>query len=114
MQNIDEGGKNLSAGEKQLICICRAVLKRCKIVLLDEATANIDVRTEVAIHDSIEKYFKNCTVLTIAHRLSTVMQSDKVLVLENGEVCEFDSPSVLLEDPESLFSSYSKKLIKND
>ena len=109
-QFIEEAGKNLSSGEKQLICICRAVLKKCKIVIMDEATANIDVRTEHVIQRVIHKYFEDCTVLTIAHRLSTVMKSDRVLVIEQGSVQEYDAPETLLEDDNSLFSSYARKL----
>ena len=78
---ISEGGSNLSQGEKQLICICRAVLRKSKIVVLDEATANIDVNTEEIIQQLIKKDFKDATVLTIAHRLNTIINSDKVLVL---------------------------------
>ena len=109
-QIIDEGGKNLSAGEKQLICICRAVLKKCKIIIMDEATANIDVVTENATQKAMELYFRDLTVITIAHRLSTVMKCDKVLVLEDGQVLEFDEPSKLLDLPDSAFS----KLVKSN
>ena len=77
--------ESLSAGEKQLLCICRAFLKRSKVVLVDEATANIDVKNDAIIQKVISEKFKDCTVLTIAHRLSTLANSDKILVLENGE-----------------------------
>ena len=83
-QKIETGGANLASGEKQLICICRAALKSNKIVLMDEATANIDVKTEVAIQKLIHEEFKDSTVLTIAHRLNTIINSDKVLVLNKG------------------------------
>ena len=104
-QVIEEGGKNLSAGEKQLVCISRAVLKKAKIIVMDEATANIDVKTEGWIQRAISTYFKGLTVIKIAHRISTVMQWDKVLVLENGRVIEFDDPQVLIKNPESQFAS---------
>ena len=77
---------SLSAGEKQLLCICRAFLKRSKIVLVDEATANIDVKNDAIIQKVIGTKFKECTVLTVAHRLSTLANSDKILVMEDGSV----------------------------
>lgn len=81
---ITEGGKNLSSGEKQLICICRAILRKNKIVILDEATANIDVVTEQKIQKLIKEEFTESTVITIAHRLNTIIKSDRVLVLSHG------------------------------
>lgn len=81
---LDEGGANLSSGERQLICICRAILRRSKVVILDEATANIDVVTEQKIQELIQTQFKDSTMITIAHRLNTIIQSDKVMVLSFG------------------------------
>ena len=81
---IDENGSNLSSGEKQLICICRAILRKNKVVLLDEATANIDIVTEEKIQKLITLEFKDATVITSAHRLNTIINSDKVLVLSFG------------------------------
>lgn len=78
---ISENGENLSAGERQLISICRAVLKPTKIVLVDEATANIDVTTESIIYKAMNESFKDSTVITVAHRLNTVINSDRILVL---------------------------------
>jgi len=90
---IEKGGltalvsnDSLSAGEKQLLCICRALLKHSKIVLVDEATANIDVKNDSIIQRVISEKFKNCTVLTIAHRLSTLNNSDKIIVMESGRM----------------------------
>lgn len=90
---IEKGGltapvsnDSLSAGEKQLLCICRAFLKHSKIVLVDEATANIDVKNDSIIQRVISEKFKNCTVLTIAHRLSTLNNSDKIIVMESGRM----------------------------
>lgn len=78
--------ENLSVGEKQLLCICRAFLKKSKIVLIDEATANIDVKNDLLIQEVIKTKFKSSTVLTIAHRLATLKNADKILVLGEGRV----------------------------
>jgi len=81
---IEEGGANLSSGEKQIICICRAVLRKSKVVILDEATANIDIVTEQKIQELITKEFTDSTMLVIAHRLNTIINSDRVLVMSYG------------------------------
>ena len=107
---ITEGGANLSAGERQLICICRAILRKNKVVVLDEATANIDIVTEQKIQQLIEQEFQESTVITIAHRLNTIIKSDKVLVLSHGKKLEYDSPAALMEDPDSHFSGLLKEL----
>ncbi|CAG9858341.1 unnamed protein product [Phyllotreta striolata] len=91
------GGGNFSAGERQLICLARAVLRDNKILILDEATANVDLRTDSFIQSTIRSRFEDCTVLTIAHRLNTIMDSDKVLVMNFGEMVEFDHPHKLLQ-----------------
>ena len=96
---ITEAGSNLSAGERQLICICRAILRKNRVVILDEATANIDIVTEKMIQELIEQEFASSTVITIAHRINTIIRSDKVLVLSHGEVLEYDTPKNLMEDP---------------
>ena len=101
---ITEGGKNLSAGERQLICICRAILRKNKIVILDEATANIDVITEQKIQRLIDEEFTGSTVVTIAHRLNTIIKSDYVLVLSRGELVEYDTPQNLSQNKNSEFA----------
>ena len=93
---VQEEGKNLSVGERQLICIIRAILRCNKIVILDEATANIDVVTEQAIQKLINEEFLGATVMCIAHRLNTIIKSDKVLVMDKGVAIEFDSPKALM------------------
>ncbi|XP_046853046.1 multidrug resistance-associated protein 1-like isoform X2 [Xenia sp. Carnegie-2017] len=94
---ISEGGENLSVGQRQLVCLARALLRRTKILVLDEATAAVDLETDELIQQTIRKEFADCTVLTIAHRLNTIMDYTRIMVLSEGEVKEFDSPSNLLE-----------------
>ena len=101
---ITEGGHNLSVGERQLICLARALLQNAKIILLDEATANIDYLTDRMIQDVIRKEMAECTVLTIAHRLDTVLKYDRIMVLEKGEIVEFDQPDVLLQKRDGFLS----------
>ena len=111
-QYIEEKGQNLSSGEKQLIWICRAILRRNKIVLIDEATANIDIKTEETIKKLIDEYFRDATMITIAHRLNTIIKSDKILVLDNGKVAEFDTPKSLMEDTSSMFYNFLNNMNK--
>ena len=106
---VKEEGKNLSVGERQLICIIRAILRCNKIVILDEATANIDVVTEQAIQKLINEEFEGATVMCIAHRLNTIIKSDKVLVMDKGRAIEFDSPKALMADKSSVFSGMLKE-----
>lgn len=90
----------------------RAILRRNKVVILDEATANIDVVTEQKIQQLISEEFKDASTITIAHRLNTIIKSDKVLFLDKGSVLEYDSPKTLMKDPESKFSGLLKDLQK--
>uniref|UniRef100_A0A3B4V2W9 Multidrug resistance-associated protein 1 n=1 Tax=Seriola dumerili TaxID=41447 RepID=A0A3B4V2W9_SERDU len=91
-----EGGENLSVGQRQLVCLARALLRKTKILVLDEATAAVDLETDNLIQSTIRSQFEDCTVLTIAHRLNTIMDYNRVLVLDKGEMAEFDSPSHLI------------------
>ncbi|KAI8324836.1 P-loop containing nucleoside triphosphate hydrolase protein [Martensiomyces pterosporus] len=93
---IERGGRNLSAGQCQLICLCRALLQRRKILVLDEATANVDAATDQIIKAAVKQRFSSSTVLTIAHRVETVIDSDRILVMDEGRVAEFDTPESLL------------------
>ena len=102
---ITEGGSNFSLGQKQLICLARAILRKTKILVLDEATAAIDMETDEMIQKTIRISFKDCTVITIAHRLNTIMDSDAIAVLSNGILIEYDKPDNLLNDQTSAFRS---------
>ncbi|XP_014780308.1 ATP-binding cassette sub-family C member 10 isoform X1 [Octopus bimaculoides] len=100
---VIEHGRNFSIGQRQLFCLARALLSKSKILCIDEATANVDHQTDYLIQQTIRSEFANTTVMTIAHRINTIMDSDSILVMDNGRVAEFAPPSTLCNDPESLF-----------
>eukprot|EP00607_Mallomonas_marina_P004012 CAMPEP_0182437920 /NCGR_PEP_ID=MMETSP1167-20130531/85373_1 /TAXON_ID=2988 /ORGANISM="Mallomonas Sp, Strain CCMP3275" /LENGTH=313 /DNA_ID=CAMNT_0024631011 /DNA_START=1226 /DNA_END=2164 /DNA_ORIENTATION=+ len=97
------GGSNFSVGQRQLLCLARAAIRKTRVLVLDEATANVDPHTDELIQEAVQKQFQGVTVLSIAHRLRTVVACDLVLVLEDGQVQELDSPQKLLETPGSAF-----------
>nr|XP_029724825.1 multidrug resistance-associated protein 1-like isoform X4 [Aedes albopictus] len=105
---VSEGGENLSVGQRQLICLARALLRKTKVLILDEATAAVDLETDDLIQRTIRTEFKDCTVLTIAHRLNTIMDYDKVIILDKGQISEFAAPSELLQNKSSAFYSMAK------
>ena len=111
-KEIEQNGANLSVGEKQLVCIARAILRKTKIIVMDEATANIDMKTEEKIQNSLHNTLDGSTIITIAHRIKTIINYDKILVLDNGEIKEYDTPQNLLKDEKSLFYElYSKSVM---
>lgn len=101
-QQLDRN--NLSTGQRQLLCLARAILKKNKIFIFDEATANVDDVTDSLIQKTIRRKFKDCTVLTIAHRLNTIMDNDRILVMDQGKVVEFNHPHILLQQESGFFT----------
>lgn len=105
---ISENGNNLSCGEKQLICLGRALLKNPKVLVMDEATANIDKQTDEIVQNVIKENFKESTKIVIAHRLNTIIDADRVIVLDKGQIKEEGNPKDLLNNPNSFFYKIAK------
>ncbi|KAF8205439.1 multidrug resistance-associated ABC transporter [Mycena galopus ATCC 62051] len=112
--SVSEGGENFSTGEKQLLCMARAILKRSKILVMDEATASVDYATDELIGKTIRQEFAQSTILTIAHRLRTVIDYDRVMLLDQGRIAEFDKPGVLLQNVNSKFYALCKATGKEE
>ena len=106
-QAIDEGGENFSVGQRQLICLARAVLRKTKFLILDEATAAVDLETDKLVQETIRKEFEDCTILTIAHRINTILNYDKIAVFSDGRLVEFDAPEKLMAT-RSLFRDFAQ------
>ena len=104
MSRVLEDGNNFSTGERQLLCLARAILRKNKIILIDEATANVDLHTDTLVQQAIRILFMDCTVLTIAHRIETVIDSDRILVIDKGRIIEYESPMLMFEKENSYLS----------
>ncbi|KAI0066796.1 multidrug resistance-associated ABC transporter [Artomyces pyxidatus] len=112
--SVSEGGENFSTGEKQLLCMARAILKRSRVLVMDEATASVDYATDELISKTIRHEFADSTILTIAHRLRTVIDYNRVMLLDEGRIVEFDSPATLLSDSNSKFYALCKATGKDE
>jgi len=108
-QMVQEDGVNYSNGERQVLALTRAVVAKSKILVLDEATSSVDYETDAKIQARITSEFKNSTVITIAHRLNTILSYDKIMVLEKGEIAEFDEPLNLYHKPDGIFREMCEK-----
>lgn len=102
---VGDGGGSFSVGERQLLCLGRAILRDSRLLVMDECTASVDVRTDEKIQVMIRDVFKDCTVFAIAHRLATIIDYDKVVVLDKGELQQFGPPATLLKDTGGIFYS---------
>jgi ABC-type multidrug transport system fused ATPase/permease subunit len=100
---VAENGKSVSQGQRQLLCIARAILSKAKVLVLDEATASLDAQTDLLIQETIKKNFAELTMLTIAHRLNTIIECDRVMVMDAGKILEFDEPYKLLKNVDGPF-----------
>ncbi len=103
--SVEERGRNFSVGQRQLMCAVRAILRGTRVLCLDECTANVDVQTTEKIQKTLQQDLTGCTVITIAHRINTIISSDLILVLSEGRVAEFGSPAELLQRPQGLFAA---------
>ena len=111
---INEETNNLSNGEKQLLTIARALVTECEILILDEATSNVDTRTEYLINNSMKELMKNKTSIVIAHRLSTIVNSDKIIVIKRGEIIEEGTHKELLKNKGYYYELYNSQFDLND
>uniref|UniRef100_A0ABI0NIR1 ATP binding cassette subfamily C member 13 n=1 Tax=Bos taurus TaxID=9913 RepID=A0ABI0NIR1_BOVIN len=114
LHEISEGGENLSVGQRQLVCLARALLRKTKILILDEATASIDFETDNLVQTTVRKEFSDCTILTIAHRLHSIIDSDRVLVLDSGRITEFETPQNLIHKRGLFFDMLTEAGITQD
>jgi ABC-type multidrug transport system fused ATPase/permease subunit len=110
MSPVSDSGENFSAGQRQLMCFARALLRKSNIIVMDEATASVDSSTDEKLQKMIRERFVDQTLICIAHRLDTILDSDRVCVMDDGKVVEYDTPSVLLNNPASVFSGLVQEM----
>ena len=108
---IKEYGNNLSFGCRQLLCVARAILRKSKVIILDEATSSVDQRTEDIITSAVDNMFKDSTVITIAHRINTVKKCDRIVVMDEGQIVEVGKPDELIKDSNTKFYSLYYKYL---
>ena len=106
---VQECGQNFSIGQKQLLCLTRALLLKSSIIVMDEATANIDLETDEQIQQTLRENFKQNTLITIAHRINTIIDYDRIIVMDSGEVVEQGPPAVLMSREDSIFASLASE-----
>lgn len=97
---VAESNNLFSVGQKQLLCLARAIIRQTKVLVLDEATANVDLETDNLIQRTLREKFKDCTVFIVAHRLATIIDADRILVLKSGELQEYSHPYTLMAEQE--------------
>ncbi|KAK0487292.1 P-loop containing nucleoside triphosphate hydrolase protein [Armillaria novae-zelandiae] len=107
--NVSSGGGNLSVGQRQMLALARAIVRRSKLLILDEATSAIDYKTDAVIQKTLREELKDITLITVAHRLQTIMDFDKIMVLDEGRIVEFDTPRVLLNSEKGRFRTLVDK-----
>lgn len=112
--DILNGGHNLSTGQRSQFCLARAILRKNKILILDEATANVDIAMDYLLHKTIRKHFAHCTVLTIAHRLHTIMDADRVILMDAGKIVEFNHAHCLLQNSDGFLTKLVNEIEPND
>ena len=110
MASVEEDGLNFSTGERQLLCLARAILRKNKIILIDEATANVDMHTDALVQQAIRTHFSDCSVLTIAHRIETIIDSDRIVILDKGRIVAADIPHLMLQEEDSPLSAFLSQL----
>jgi len=101
--DVEMGAEFLSHGQRQLFCLARSLLRKSKVVILDEVSASVDIQTDSIIQSVIREHFRDCTIISVAHRLNTIVDFDRVVVLDEGRIVECDAPQVLLSRPNSRF-----------
>lgn len=110
---VEVDGGSLSAGERQLVCFSRTLINKRRLLILDEATASIDIKTEESIQKAIKEEFNDSTMIIIAHRVQTIIHCDRIMVMASGKIVEFDTPGNLLKKTGSYFKEIYEKNLEN-